>query len=77
MPDHTFAIVFRNPRSQRSPMRAKLYLLPRRGSSVHSDCAIVLSAELTARMWSLPRLRQVPLVWRDNLSLTNEGRSSK
>ena len=77
MLDHSFTIVVRNSHPQRSPMRAKLYLLPRRGSSVHSDCAIVISAELTARMWSLPRLRQVPLVWRDNLSFTNEGRSSK
>ena len=35
MPDHTLAIVFRNPHPQRSPMRAKLYLLRRDGSSVH------------------------------------------
>ena len=33
MPDHTLAIVFRNPHPQRSPMRAKLYLLGRDGSS--------------------------------------------
>ena len=37
MPDHIFAIVFRNPHPQRSPMRAKLYLLRRDGSSVHID----------------------------------------
>jgi hypothetical protein len=37
MPDHTLAIVFRNPHPQRSPMRAKLYLLRRGGSSVHID----------------------------------------
>jgi len=37
MPDHTFAIVSRNPQPQRSPMRAKLYLLRRDGSSVHVD----------------------------------------
>jgi len=37
MPDNTFAIVFRNPHPQRSPMRAKLYLLRREGSSVHID----------------------------------------
>jgi hypothetical protein len=37
MPDHTFAIVFRNPHPQRSPMRAKLYLLQQDGSSVHVD----------------------------------------
>jgi hypothetical protein len=41
MPDHTLAIVFRNPHPQRSPMRAKLYLLRRDGSRVRSDCAIV------------------------------------
>jgi hypothetical protein len=28
-------------------------------------------------MWSLPRLRHVLPVWRDNLSLTNERRSYK
>jgi hypothetical protein len=37
MPDHTLAIVFRNPHPRRSPMRAKLYLLRRDGSSVHID----------------------------------------
>jgi hypothetical protein len=37
MSDHTLAIVFRNPHPQRSPMRAKLYLLRRDGSSVHID----------------------------------------
>jgi hypothetical protein len=37
MPDHTLAIVFRNPHPQRSPMRAKLYLLRGDGSSVHID----------------------------------------
>ena len=37
MPDHTFAIVFRNPHPQRSPMRAKLYLLRPDGSSAHMD----------------------------------------
>jgi hypothetical protein len=37
MADHTFAIVSRNPQPQRSPMRAKLYLLRRDGSSVHVD----------------------------------------
>ena len=37
MPDHTLAIVFRNPHPQRSTMRAKLYLLRRDGSSLHID----------------------------------------
>ena len=37
MPDHIFAIVFRNSHPQRSPMRAKLYLLRQDGSSVHID----------------------------------------
>ena len=37
MPDHTFTIVFRNPHPQRTPTRAKLYLLRRDGSSVHID----------------------------------------
>jgi hypothetical protein len=37
MPDHTFVIVFRNSHPQRTPMRAKLYLLRREGSSVHID----------------------------------------
>ena len=37
MPDHTLAIVFRNPHPQRSPMRAKLYLLRRDGSNLHID----------------------------------------
>ena len=37
MPDHTFAIVFRNPHPQRSPMRAKLYMLRQDGSSMHID----------------------------------------
>lgn len=37
MPDHTLAIVFRNPHPQRTPMRAKLYLLRGDGSSVHID----------------------------------------
>jgi hypothetical protein len=37
MTDHTLAIVFRNPHPQRSPMRAKLYLVGRDGSSVHID----------------------------------------
>ena len=37
MPDHTLAIVFRNPHPQRSPMRAKLYLLGHNGSRVHID----------------------------------------
>jgi hypothetical protein len=36
MPDHTCTIVFRNPHPQRSPMRAKLYLL-RPDGSVHID----------------------------------------
>ena len=37
MPDHTFAIAFRNPHPQRTPMRAQLYLLRQDGSSVHID----------------------------------------
>jgi hypothetical protein len=37
MPDRTLAIVFRNPHPQRSPIRTKLYLLRRDGSSVHID----------------------------------------
>jgi hypothetical protein len=37
MSDRTLAIVFRNPHPQRSPMRAKLYLLRQDGSSVHTD----------------------------------------
>jgi hypothetical protein len=37
MPDHTCTIVFRNPHPQRSPMRAKLYLLRPDGSSVHIE----------------------------------------
>lgn len=37
MPDHTFVIVLRNSHPQRSPMRAKLYLLRQDGSSVHID----------------------------------------
>jgi hypothetical protein len=37
MPDHTFAIVFKNPHPQRTPMRAKLYLLRQDGNSVHMD----------------------------------------
>jgi hypothetical protein len=37
MPDRTLAIVFRNQHPQRSPIRTKLYLLRRDGSSVHID----------------------------------------
>jgi len=37
MSDQTLAIVFRNPHPQRNPIRAKLYLLGRVGSSVHID----------------------------------------
>ena len=37
MADHTFTIVVRNPHPQRSPMRAKLYLLRPDGSSAHID----------------------------------------
>jgi hypothetical protein len=37
MPDRTLAIVFRNPHPQRSPIRSKLYLFQRDGSSVHID----------------------------------------
>ena len=37
MPDHTRTIVARNPHPQRSPMRAKLYLLRPDGSSLHID----------------------------------------
>ena len=37
MPDHTCTIVARYPHPQRSPMRAKLYLLRPDGSSVHID----------------------------------------
>jgi hypothetical protein len=37
MSDRTLAIVFSNPQPQRSPMRAKLYLLRPDGSSAHSD----------------------------------------
>jgi hypothetical protein len=37
MPDHILTIVSRNPHPQRSPMRAKLYLLRPDGSSLHMD----------------------------------------
>jgi hypothetical protein len=37
MPERTLAIVFRNPHPQRSPIRSKLYLFQRDGSSVHID----------------------------------------
>jgi hypothetical protein len=37
MPERTLAIVFRNSHPQRSPIRTKLYLLRRDGSSVHID----------------------------------------
>jgi hypothetical protein len=37
MRDHTCTIVVRNPHPQRSPMRAKLYLVRPDGSSVHID----------------------------------------
>jgi hypothetical protein len=37
MPDGTLTIVFRNPHPQRSPIRTKLYLFRRDGSSVHID----------------------------------------
>ena len=37
MQDHTCTIVVRNPHPQRSPMRAKLYLLRQDGSSLHID----------------------------------------
>jgi hypothetical protein len=37
MPERTLAIIFRNPNPQRSPIRTKLYLLRRDGSSVHID----------------------------------------
>ena len=37
MSDSTLAIVFRNPHPQRSPIRSKLYLFQRDGSSVHID----------------------------------------
>jgi len=39
MPDLTLAIVFRNPRPQRSPIRTELYLFRRDGSSLHIDYA--------------------------------------
>ncbi len=39
MPDHTLAIVFRNPHPQRSPIRTEFYLFRRDGSSVHIDYA--------------------------------------
>jgi len=35
MPNHTLAIVFRNPHPQRSPIRTELYLFRRDGSSEH------------------------------------------
>jgi hypothetical protein len=37
MPERTLAIIFRNPNPQRSPIRTKLYLLRRDGSSVLVD----------------------------------------
>ena len=37
MPDHTFAIAFRNPHPQRTPMSAQLYLLRQDRSSVPID----------------------------------------
>ena len=42
-----------------------------------SDCALVLLAEFTARMWSLPRLRHARPVSLEALSLPNERRSCK
>jgi hypothetical protein len=36
MLDRTVAIVFRNPQPQRSPIRAKLYVLRVDGSSAHT-----------------------------------------
>ena len=35
MPDHTLAIVFRNPHPQRSSIRTELYLSRRDGSSAY------------------------------------------
>ena len=37
MSDHTLTIASRNPHPQRSPIRAKLYLLRPDGSSLHTD----------------------------------------
>ena len=37
MPDHTLAIVFRNPHPQRSPIRTELSLFRRDGSIAHFD----------------------------------------
>jgi hypothetical protein len=42
-----------------------------------SDCALALSAELTARMWSLPPLRHALPIWLEALFLANERRSCK
>jgi hypothetical protein len=39
MPNHTLAIVFRNPHPQRSPIRTELYLFRRDGSSEHINYA--------------------------------------
>jgi hypothetical protein len=37
MPERTLAIIFRNPNPQRSPIRTKLHLFRRDGSSVLVD----------------------------------------
>jgi hypothetical protein len=39
MPHNTLAIVFRNPHPQRSPIRARLYVVRLDGSSAHIDCS--------------------------------------